>query len=230
MIMTDKAYIVANKQQELDVLKKFEQKGVFWRLGRNATDFVPSENSFFNKFASFPYAIIEKEFIVWSPMEQLEYETIVYDGRKEEKMYEVTQEFMDELIDWRDSKDIKPEIGKPSSYVDGFEISNLPITVRFWWQDDIHYSFENNRRLIAIIQWLNGEDVFEVKKPHKFVVRSEKSDNDGDYIYVQVKRIAATNRYYVGGATKFDTREEAQEWSNSHQVVVEIDEYGNEVG
>lgn len=73
----DKAYIVTNKQQELDVLKKLERKGVFWRLGINATDFVPSEISVFNKFFSFPYAIIEKEFIVGSPIEQLEDEKIV---------------------------------------------------------------------------------------------------------------------------------------------------------
>lgn len=72
--------------------------------------------------------------------------------------------------------------------------------------------------------------MFEVEEPHQFIVRSEKSDNYGDYIYVQVNNgIAATNRYYVSGATKFDTREEAQEWANSHQVVVEIDAEGNEV-
>ena len=144
-------------------------------------------------------------------------------------MYKVTQEFMDELIKWRDSKDIKPEIGKPRSYVDGFEISNLPIAVRFWWQDDIDDPFENNRRLIAIIQWLNGEDVFEVEVPHKFVVRSDKKDNDGDYAYVAVENDMTFAAYTFVNATKFDTREEAQEWANSHQVVVEIDEDGNEV-
>lgn len=227
--MTDKAYIVANKEQELDVLKKFEQKGLLWRVGRNATNFVPSENDVFNQFASFPYAIIEKEFIIWSPIEQIEDETIVYDGRKEEKMYKVTHEFMDELIKWRDSKDIKPEIGKPISYVDGFEISNLPIAVRFWWQDDIDDPFDNNRRLIAIIQWLNGEDVFEVEKPHKFVVRNDTPDYVGDYYYVQAFDGVTNRAFYLERATKFDTREEAQEWANSHQVVVEIDAEGNEV-
>lgn len=229
--MTDKAYIVANKEQELDVLKKFEQKNLFWDEGEKPTEWVPSETAFTTYNFNFPYVIssVDDEEIIWFMVDEITDEEIVYDGRKEEKMYKVTQEFMNELIKWRDSKDVKPEIGKPRSYVDGFEISNLPIAVRFWWQDDIDDPFENNRRLIAIIQWLNGGDVFEVEKPHKFVVRSEKSDNDGDYIYVQVKRIAATNRYYVGGATKFDTREEAQEWANSHQVVVEIDEEGNEV-
>lgn len=226
--MTDKAYIVANKQQELEVLKKFEQKGVFWRVGKNATDFVPSENIFFNKFDSFPYAIIEKEFIIWSPMEQLGDETIVYDGRKEEKMYKVTQEFMHELIEWRDDNDLYAKSGDISSFVYWNNIQKIPNVVDTWWtgKDD---PIENNNRLIAIIQWLNGEDVFEVEAQHKFVVRSNKYNYIGDYTYVAIRNYMTTTTRILSSATKFDTREEAQEWANSHQVVVEIDSEGNEV-
>lgn len=224
--MTDKAYIVANKQQELDVLKKFEQKSVFWRVGRNSTDFVPSENSVFNKFASFPYAIIEKESIIWSPIEQLEDETIVYDGRKEEKMYKVTQEFMNELIEWRDDEDINVNSGKSYNYINHNDLADLPAVAVAWWVDD-KYPIERNNRLITIIKWLNGEEVFEVEEPHKFVVRS--TDKDGDYWYVTTESGMAQYVYLLPYATNFDTREEAQEWANSHQVVVEIDAEGNEV-
>lgn len=184
--MTDKAYIVANKEQELDVLKKLEQKGLIWRVGRNATDFVPSESSVFNKFASFPYAIIEKEFIIWSPIEKLEDETIVYDGRKGENMYKVTQEFMSELIKWRDKEHIKPTSDGVNSFISRTNLKNLPDIIHNWWVWRSNNPLENNNRLIAIIQWLNGEDVFEVENPHKFVVRSEHTDRDGDYIYVGV--------------------------------------------
>ena len=225
--MTNKAYIVANKKQELDVLKKFEQKGLLWRVGRNATDFVPSENDVFNKFASFPYAIIEKEFIIWSPIEQLEDETIVYDGRKGEKMYKVTQGFMNELIKWRDEMNLNAKDKDFGAFVNGNDIQNIPDVVFLWWRK-IENSIEPNNRLIAIIQWLNGEDVFEVEAPHKFVVRNGYPDKYGDYNYVIVNNNIALHtdlRY----ATKFDTREEAQEWANSHQVVVEIDAEGNEV-
>ena len=70
--------------------------------------------------------------------------------------------------------------------------------------------------------------MFEVEEPHKFVVRSEHVDRDGYYNYVKVfNRIALPMHSQY--ATKFNTREEAQEWANSHQVVVEIDEEGNEV-
>lgn len=80
-----KAYIVANKEQELDVLKKFEQKGLVWVTGDNATDWVPSEISLFNIYFSFPYVLIEKESkkIAWLEMEQLIDEDVVYDGREE---------------------------------------------------------------------------------------------------------------------------------------------------
>ncbi len=232
MKMVDKAYIVANKKQEIEVLKKFEQKGLLWRVGRNATDFVPSENS--NAFGSFPYAIIEKEFIIWSPMEQLEDETIVYDGRKEDEevdtRYKVTQEFINELIKWRDKNDLDAKTGSAYNFVVGDNIQNIPYVIGIWWTDPDN-PIENNNRLIAIIQWLNGEDVFEVEAPHKFVVRSEHTDRDGDYIYVGVDyEILATYRCDLNCATKFDTREEAQEWANCHQVVVEIDEGGNEHG
>lgn len=226
--MADKAYIVANKQQELDVLNKLEQKGVFWLVGRNATDLVPSENSFFNKFTSFPYVIIENEFIVWSPIEHLEDETVVYDGRKEEKMYKVTQEFMDELIEWRDNNNLDFTSGYTNMFIAGYEIQELPDIVDFW-RTDADSSTENNNRLISILKWLNGEDVFEVEEPHKFVVRIDKTDVEGNYTYVMIDQDVTETDYVLEAATKFDTREEAQEWDNSHQVVVEIDAEGNEV-
>lgn len=221
MTMTDKAYIVANKEQELDVLKKLEQKGLRWRVGRNATDFVP-------KLASFPYAIIEKEFIIWSTIEQLEDETIVYDGRKEEKMYKVTQAFMNGLIKWRDEMNLNAKDKDFNAFVNGNDIQNVPDVVYIWWRR-IENSIERNNRLIAIIQWLNGEDVFEIEEPHKFIVRSDNPDEDGDYLYVEVLKSLTSNSYSLLDATRFNTREEAQEWANSHQVVVEIDEAGNEV-
>ena len=231
--MTDKAYIVANKQQELDVLKKFEEKGIVWWVEENANDFVPSENDFFDKYSSFPYAIIEKEFIVWSSIEQLEDETIVYDGRKEDEevdtKYKVTQEFMNKLIEWRDVKEINASFDDDITYIIGSDVDDVPALVKDWWIKSPFTPVENNERLIAIIQWLNGEDVFEVEAPHKFVVRNDTPDYDGDYYYVQIFDGVTDRAFSLDRATRFGTREEAQEWANSHQVVVEIDEEGNEV-
>lgn len=227
--MTDKAYIIANKEQELDVLNKLERKGIIWTNGKNPTDFITSDTNLFDDFVSFPYAILEGSEVSWRNMNGLDGIEIVYDGRKEEKMYKVTQEFMDELIKWRDLRHLNME---NESYYATFKHQDFRALngVVMEWQLEDESPIERNKRLIAIIKWLNGEDVFEVEAPHKFVVRSEHTDRDGDYIYVGVDYyIFATYRCDLNCATKFDTREEAQEWANSHQVVVEIDAEGNEV-
>lgn len=81
MTMTEKAYIVANKEQELDVLNKFEENGFVWIGGDRPTEFVTSEEVL---FVSFPYMLIERKEskIYWSVMDQLESVTIAYDGRE----------------------------------------------------------------------------------------------------------------------------------------------------
>ena len=141
--------------------------------------------------------------------------------------YKVTQMFMDKLIDWRSRKNIDATNGDRTSYLGQGDLV-LPYPIINWWLDDKN-PIERNNRLIAIIQWLNGEDVFEVDKPHKFVVRNDTPDEDGDYYYVQNYNGMTERVFSSYGATQFDTREEAQEWANSHQVIVEIDENGNEV-
>lgn len=226
--MTNKAYIVANKEQELDVLKKFEQKGLVWANGETPTDWITSETDLFNYFVSFPYALLEEDTVSWRNMSELDDETIVYDGRKEEKMYKVTQEFMNELIEWRDQRRLDTVNGGFYATFRDKDFRALPNVIVEWHLED-REPIERNNRLIAIIQWLNGEDVFEVEAPQKFVVRSDKKNHDGCYAYVAVENDMTTAAYTFVNATKFDTREEAQEWANSHQVVIEIDEDGNEV-
>ena len=138
------------------------------------------------------------------------------------KKYKVTQEFMNELIKWKKDRSLGVVLDVTT------ELLELPLIVQYWQRKPTNFTKCNNR-LIAIIQWLNGEDVFEVEAPHKFVVRNDTPDNRGDYWFVHVYKGMSTIDFYIRKATKFDTREEAQEWANSHQVVVEIDAEGNEV-
>lgn len=142
--------------------------------------------------------------------------------------YKVTQEFMNELIKWRDEMNLYTKAEFIDTFIDGQDIQQIPVLVDAWWTDS-YDSSENNNRLIAIIQWLNGEDVFEVEYPHKFVVRSDEADYYGNYWYVLYYDGSMHTILKISKATKFDTRELAQEWANSHQVVVEIDAEGNEV-
>lgn len=143
-------------------------------------------------------------------------------------MYKVTQGFMNELIEWRDNKGIDATSYKLGSNLDGRDLTALPYRVHEW-RCNVVSPIDRNNRLIAIIQWLNGEDVFEVEMPHKFVVRSDKPDRYGDYYYVKIFDEATNTSFSSHSATKFNTREEAQEWANSHQVVIEVDAEGNEV-
>lgn len=226
--MADKAYIVANKEQELDVLKKLERKGFKWGSEELPTEFIFSDSFWFD---GFPYVITEHKdigYIGWTYDSRHYNGNIVYDGRKEGKMYKVPQEFMDELIKWRNDNGLETKTGYMYEAVEGDEIERLPGIVCIWWNATSN-SIELNNRLIAIIKWLNGEDVFEVEEPHKFVVRNDTPDYDGDYYYVQAFDGVTHRSFSLEGATKFDTREEAQEWANSHQVIIEIDEEGNEV-
>ena len=215
--MTDKAYIVANEQQEREVLEQLEKEVFMWIDHTNKpTEFVPS----IEVSKKFPYAIVVDMNISLKLSNYFEHYEIVYDGRKEERMsekYVVSQEFMDELEEWKNnlvsSKRIYPE-----------DISELysENVIRHWWQGDGGGTDANNR-LIAIIRWVNGEDVFEVEKPKKWVVRSKGTDIDDDYAYVRLPAYnVQTTVYGVETATKFDTKEEAESWANAHQEVVEV--------
>src|SRR5699024_9503580 len=136
--------------------------------------------------------------------------------------YVVTQEFMNELEEWK-------KRGNTEVYfVGSYYLSMLPDDVKRWWNYPEINNFECNNRLIAIIRWVNGEDVFEVEKPKKWVVRSKETDVDGDYRYVQrdssfqIEFICITSLLTI--ATKFDTKEEAESWANAHQEVIEVEE------
>ena len=219
--MTNKAYIVANEQQEREVLEKLEKEGLMWIYNINKpTEWVPS----IEVSKQFPYAMVVDSNISLKLSNYFEHNEIVFDGRKEENMsdkYVVSQKFMNDLKDWKDTltKHIKP------GYFIGFDdLSGLSETVYMWWGDEVSDE-EGNNRLIAIIRWVNGEDVFEVEKPKKWVVRSKGTDNDNDHWYVYLpNNIDGINNvvYYMSSATLFDTKEEAESWANSHQEVVEV--------
>lgn len=220
-----KHYIVANKKQELEVLGKLEEAGFMWVNGHK----LPTEVH----ISEFPYVVIadnnKNNAIMWSTREVDFERNVVYDGRKEEKMtkkYKITQEFIVALIKWQDSNDLDAASGYYFSPVIPKDLDSLPSEVKTWWYSG-GKSVEINNRLIAIISWLNGDgSVFEVEEPNKFVIRSEKPNWDGDYWYVRFTEGMEDTTTYLSKASKFDTREEAQEWANSHQVVIEVGSEG----
>lgn len=144
------------------------------------------------------------------------------------KKYKVTKEFMNMLVEWRDKYNLDATSGYRYNYVGSRDLSTLPDKVKIWWYSG-EYSTDRNNRLVAIISWLNGNEIFEVEEPHKFVVRSDSADEEGYYTYIEVKGKLTTTKFSKMFATRFDTYEEASEWANSHQVVIEVGEDGEEV-
>lgn len=215
--MTSKAYIVANEQQERKVLQHLETNHYLWAADiAHPTQKLPSQETNIN--ASFPYIIVENEnrTISWREIIWTDRYKIIYDGRKEEQMsdkYVVSQEFMHKLNDWKNNL---VKYNEPGGFIDIDDLEGLPVVVNAWWGDEVPDE-ENNNRLIAIIRWVNGEDVFEVEKPKKWVVHEL---NTKLYVTTYDGHTGITpNHDYI---TKFDTKEEAESWANSHQEVVEV--------
>lgn len=72
--------------------------------------------------------------------------------------------------------------------------------------------------------WLNDPQ-FEEEKPKKYVVRSKKADDQGDFIYLYLNTLYGltypANAYIdENDAEKFNTREEAEKWENPLMEVV----------
>lgn len=221
-----KAYIVTNKEQELEALKKFEQDGLFWSNGEKPTEWITSNEIKEGPSFNFPYVLVEQEgSITWILLNELMNEIIVYDGRNEEKMdkkYLVTQEFMDELIKWRDKINLDASSGMKHTYISPLQLDTIP-RVFFGWQLDGGTPIERNNRLIAIIQWLSGEDVFEVEKTYKYYVARDSYP----IVYLSMKKMYHSEfpTYDSNFSNKkiFDTREEAEKWLVPGYEVEKID-------
>lgn len=133
------------------------------------------------------------------------------------KKYKVTQEFIDSLEDWR-GKFVNGEIP-----VNALIHETHDNVVELWRLKHINNG-EPMKRLGALLNWINGEDVFEIGTP-KYVVQRKDAVLNGVHQYLYVGQNG--NVYFVYGlenATRFDDFEKASEWYNKHFEVVEVDE------
>lgn len=213
---------MANEQQEREVLGKLEREGYVWIDHTNKpTEFVPS----IEVSKQFPYAIVVDMNISLKLSNYFEHYEIVFDGRKESKM-KISKEVYDALVEWRDTQSIYASSGRVDEFIDGIDLQYIPDIVNSWWVTPEEPVATNNR-LIAIIRWVNGEDVFEIEKPKQWVVRSKEVNDDGDKHYWKLLNLRGvlemTSTFELRLATKFDTKEEAESWANAHQEVVEVD-------
>ena len=131
------------------------------------------------------------------------------------KKYSIKQSIMYDLKNWRDDRRIYAEYGAVLGWED---FQNEPERVQNW-RLNTGSAIEANNRLIAIINWLNGEDVFSLDKP-PYIVRKKgvrkyvNVEVEGGFELVNDKR----------NATVFYRLEDAKEYENAIFEVVELDE------
>lgn len=133
------------------------------------------------------------------------------------KKYKVTQEFMDGLDSWR-YKWVNGEIP-----VNSLTANNRYDVVESWRFE--HFSNDEiMKRLGALLNWINGEDVFEIGTP-KYVVQRKDAVLSGVHQYLNLEKNGNVRLIYgLENATRFDDFEKASEWYNKHFEVVEVDE------
>ena len=131
------------------------------------------------------------------------------------KKYSIRQSIMYDLKNWRDDRRIYAEYGAVLGWED---FQNEPERVQNW-RLNTGSAIEANDRLIAIIKWLNGEDLFAVDVP-SYIVRKKgvrkyvNVEVEGGFELVDDKR----------NATVFYRIEDAKEYENAIFEVVEVDE------
>lgn len=133
------------------------------------------------------------------------------------KKYKVTQEFMDSLEDWRD-KFVNGEI--PVNALT-HETHNNVVEL---WRFENFGTGEFIQRLGALLNWINGEEVFEIGTPHYIVKRNGSNFLVGNE-YLCLGYYGAINiTRDKEKATRFDDFKKASGWANKHFEVVEVDE------
>ena len=133
------------------------------------------------------------------------------------KKYKVTQEFVDELEDWQ-KKWENDEINLNETFL------NKKISAVEKWRFTYFSKAERNQRFGAIINWINGEDVFEIGTPKYIVQRRGFNPLVGNE-YISIDNYSAIHiTRDKEKATRFDDFEKASGWANQHFEVVEVDE------
>lgn len=131
--------------------------------------------------------------------------------------YNVTQELMNELNKWNET------LKENDVHMDEIRLDDLPALVDDWIFTG-NYVLEITNRLITLMHFVNGDDVFEIGTPTYIVQRNDiKSRAGRQYLHITSDDCALI-LYGMENATRFDDFEEASGWANKHFEVVEVDE------
>ena len=92
------------------------------------------------------------------------------------------------------------------------------------WRSEPNSRKERYKRFGALLNWINGEEVFEVGT-QKYIVQRKDAVLSGVHQYLNLEQNGNVKLIYgLENATRFDDFEKASEWYNKHFEVVEVDE------
>ena len=201
-----KTYIIANKYQEQDVLRKLDKEGCVWADKDPLMLYIPSKIN-----TSFPYALNAKNKWVSITLPSLAHD-IVFDGRTEPEPVKVSKEVME---------DIKEYVGKhKNKFAFLYDFSFYSPKVKEWLQED------TAKRVKLLIDYIEGNRTLITTE--QYVIRSIDPDENGDYSYLRLG-VQSTSvpdievaQIKLEEATHFETREEARKFMITGMGIVEV--------
>lgn len=135
------------------------------------------------------------------------------------ELEQVSKEMMDELNSLRHNYKLKKFGTIVGLMNDVLEEEHLTEHLAY-----LGHSQKFEQAIIDYVVW--NKDLFEAEKTKKWIVRSKKIDLFVGYWFLALNNHGFMNLYFGDKYTpyKFDTREEAEKWTNPQTEVVEVEE------
>ena len=200
-----KTYIIANKYQEQDVLRKLDKEGCVWEDKDPLMSYTPSHDS-----TSFPYGLNVRNNRVSITLPSLAHD-IVFDGRTEPEPVKVSKEVM---------KGIKEYVDEHNRFYWLYDFTVYPESVKTWLQED------RAERVKLLIDYIEGNRTLITTE--QYVIRSIDPDENGDYSYLRLGARSTSvpdievAQIKLEEATHFETREEARKFMITGMGIVEV--------
>lgn len=201
-----KTYIIANKYQEQDVLRKLDKEGCVWADKDPLMLYIPSKIN-----TSFPYALNAKNKWVSITLPSFAHD-IVFDGRTEPEPVKVSKEIMEDIKEYVE--------GHKNKFSWLYDFSIYPESVQTWLQED------RAERVKLLIDYIEGNRTLITTE--QYVIRSIDPDKNGDYSYLRLGARATSvpdievAQIKLEEATHFETREEARKFMITGMGIVEV--------
>ena len=201
-----KTYIIANKYQEQDVLRKLDKEGCVWADKDPLMSYTPSHDG-----TSFPYGLNVRNNRVSITLPSLAHD-IVFDGRTEPEPVKVSKEIMEDIKEYVE--------GHKNQFDFLYDFSMYPMPVSKWLVE------KPAERVKLLIDCIEGNRALITTE--QYVIRSIDPDENGDYSYLRLG-VQATSvpdievaQIKLQEATHFETREEARKFMITGMGIVEV--------